>query len=146
MRGPGVVPLAGVYDALSAKLLERAGLPVAYLSGYCVSATLLGLPDVGYLTMAEMLATARNVVGAVEVPVIADGDDGYGNHLNASRLVRELERAGVAGVQIEDQVTPKRCGHMSGKRVVPVGTSSRRRQTPAAIRSSSSSPVPMRSP
>ncbi len=96
-------------------------MPVAYLSGYCVSATQLGLPDVGYLTMTEMLAAARQVSGAVGVPIIADGDDGYGNHLNAARLVRELERLGISGVQIEDQASPKRCGHMAGKRVIQTG-------------------------
>ncbi len=116
----GLLPLAGVYDALSARLAERAGLPAVYVSGYCVSASLLGQPDVGLLTMPEQVAVARTIAGRVDVPVIADGDDGYGNHLNAARLVRDLERAGVAGVQIEDQVSPKRCGHMAGKRIVPL--------------------------
>lgn len=115
-----LLPLAGVYDALSARLAEQAGLSAVYVSGYCVSASLLGRPDVGYLTMQEQVGVARAIAERVSVPVIADGDDGYGNHLNAGRLVRDLERAGVAGVQIEDQVSPKRCGHMAGKRVVPL--------------------------
>lgn len=118
--GDTLLPLAGVYDALSARLAERAGLSAVYVSGYCVSASLLGRPDVGLLTMQEQVNVARAIAERVGVPVIADGDDGYGNHLNAGRLVRDLERAGVAGVQIEDQVSPKRCGHMAGKRIVPL--------------------------
>lgn len=118
MAQGGLIPLAGVFDALSACLLERSGLQVAYVSGYCVSAARLGQPDVGYLTLTEMIETAARIADRVEIPVICDGDDGYGNHLNVARLVRGLERAGVAGVQIEDQVSPKRCGHMAGKRVV----------------------------
>ncbi len=120
MRAPGLVSLAGVYDALSARLLELSGLSAAYVSGYCVSAALLGAPDVGYLTLPEIVATAARIAERIALPVICDGDDGYGNHLNTGRLIRALERAGVAGVQIEDQVSPKRCGHMQGKRVVPM--------------------------
>jgi 2-methylisocitrate lyase-like PEP mutase family enzyme len=119
MAGPELIPLAGVYDALSAVLAERAGLPVAYMSGYCVAAGRLGLPDVGYLTLTEMVDTAARIADRISIPLLADGDDGYGNHLNVGRLVRGLEKAGVAGVQIEDQVSPKRCGHMAGKRVIP---------------------------
>ncbi|QHI99649.1 carboxyvinyl-carboxyphosphonate phosphorylmutase [Xylophilus rhododendri] len=119
MQGDAIVPLAGTYDALSARLAQRAGLPVAYVSGYCVSAALLGQPDVGYLTLPEIVGVARSITAQVDIPIICDGDDGYGNHLNTGRLVRELERVGVAGVQMEDQVSPKRCGHMRGKRVVP---------------------------
>jgi 2-methylisocitrate lyase-like PEP mutase family enzyme len=120
INADALLPLAGVYDALSARLAERAGLAAVYVSGYCVSASLLGRPDVGYLTMQEQVAVARTIAERVDLPVIADGDDGYGNHLNVGRLVRDLERAGVAGLQIEDQVSPKRCGHMTGKRVVPL--------------------------
>ncbi|HWL55462.1 MAG TPA: oxaloacetate decarboxylase [Paracoccus sp. (in: a-proteobacteria)] len=118
LQSRSLVPLAGVYDAMSARLAELAGLPAIYLSGYCVSATQLGLPDVGYLTMTEMLSTAGRITDSVGIPMIVDGDDGYGNHLNVGRMVRALERMGAAGVQIEDQVAPKRCGHMQGKRVV----------------------------
>jgi len=110
--------MAGVYDTLSACLLERAGLPVAFISGYCLAASRLGLPDVGYLTLTEVVENAARIADRVDIPVVCDGDDGYGNHLNVARLVRGLERAGIAGVQIEDQVSPKRCGHMAGKRVV----------------------------
>lgn len=119
MRQPRLIPLAGVYDALSACLLERAGLEAAYVSGYCVAAARLGLPDVGYLTLTEVVENAARIADRIGIPVLCDGDDGYGNHLNVGRLIRGLERAGVAGVQLEDQVSPKRCGHMAGKRVVP---------------------------
>lgn len=109
----------GAYDTLSARLVERAGFPVVYVGGYGLSAAHLGLPDVGFLTMTEMLDAVRKICGAVDVPVVADGDTGYGNHLNTDRLIRELERAGAAGVHIEDQAFPKRCGHMEGKRLAP---------------------------
>ena len=112
-------PVVGAYDALSARLVERAGFPVVHVGGYGLSAAHLGLPDVGLLTMTEMLDTVRRICAAVDVPVLADGDTGYGNHLNTDRLVRELERAGAAGVHIEDQAFPKRCGHMEGKRLAP---------------------------
>ncbi|MCC7274530.1 MAG: isocitrate lyase/PEP mutase family protein [Alphaproteobacteria bacterium] len=115
---PGLVPLVGAYDVLSARLAEQSGFPAIHVGGYNLSASRLGMPDVGFLTMAENLDALRAITGRVSIPVLADGDDGYGNHLNVTRLVRELERAGVAGVHIEDQVFPKRCGHMEGKRVV----------------------------
>ncbi|MBB4301420.1 2-methylisocitrate lyase-like PEP mutase family enzyme [Rhodobium orientis] len=121
MAETDILPMAGVFDALSGTLAEQAGLPLAYVSGYCVSATRLGRPDVGYLGLAELVETARRIAGRIGIPVVADGDDGYGNHLNTARLVRELEAGGIAGVQLEDQVSPKRCGHMAGKRVVPTG-------------------------
>jgi methylisocitrate lyase len=110
---------AGVYDALSARLAERAGFDVLFLSGYGVAATLLGEPDFGLLTQTEVLDTARRVIRAVDVPVIVDGDTGHGGPLNVQRLVRELVATGAGGVLLEDQVWPKRCGHMRGKEVVP---------------------------
>lgn len=110
-------PAVGAYDTLSALLVERAGFPVVHVGGYGLSAAHLGLPDVGFLTMTEMLDAVRRICAAVDVPVIADGDTGYGNHLNTDRLIKELERAGAAGVHIEDQAFPKRCGHMEGKRL-----------------------------
>jgi 2-methylisocitrate lyase-like PEP mutase family enzyme len=113
------VPAVGAFDVLSARLVERAGFPVVHVGGYGLSAAQLGLPDVGYLTMTEMLDAVRRICGAVDVPVLADGDTGYGNHLNTDRLIRELERSGAAGVHLEDQVFPKRCGHMEGKRLAP---------------------------
>jgi 2-methylisocitrate lyase-like PEP mutase family enzyme len=111
------VPIVGAYDALTARLVERAGFPAVYVGGYALSATQLGLPDVGLLTMTEMLDAVRRICAATDIPVIADGDTGYGNHVNTDRLVRELERAGAAGVHLEDQAFPKRCGHMDGKRL-----------------------------
>jgi len=110
----------GVYDALGAKLVERAGFPLTFISGYSVAATQLGLPDFGYLTQTEMVATAKRVCASVSIPIIIDADTGYGNALNVIRTVNELIDAGAAGMFLEDQVWPKRCGHMQGKRVIPV--------------------------
>ncbi len=112
-----VVP--GAYDGVSAKLVERAGFPVVYMTGYGVSASRLGLPDMGFAGLAEMADHARNMAAAVSIPLVADADTGYGNALNARRTVALYEAAGVAGLHIEDQQLPKRCGHMTGKVVVP---------------------------
>ena len=109
----------GVYDALGAKLAERAGFPLTFISGYSVAATHLGLPDFGYLTQTEMVAVAKRVCASVTFPIIIDADTGYGNALNVIRTVNELIEAGAAGMFLEDQVWPKRCGHMKGKRVIP---------------------------
>jgi 2,3-dimethylmalate lyase len=118
---PGRPLLApGCYDALSARLVEEAGFPAVYMTGFGSSAGHLGRPDVGLMTMAEMVDNARRIAAAVEVPVIADADTGYGNPINVIRTVQEYERAGVAAIHIEDQVAPKKCGHMEGKQVVPV--------------------------
>jgi 2-methylisocitrate lyase-like PEP mutase family enzyme len=112
--------MPGVYDALSARLAADAGFPVGFLSGYATSATLLGLPDFGYLTQGEMADVARRVCRAApEMAVIVDADTGYGNALNTRRTVELFEAAGGAGIFLEDQVWPKKCGHMAGKRVVP---------------------------
>ena len=119
LSGGQLVPAPGVYDAMSARLVEAAGFPVVYMSGFGVTASLLGRPDIGLLGMSEMAQAARRVVAAVDVPVIADADTGYGNAINVIRTVQEYEAAGVAAMHIEDQVTPKRCGHMTGKQVVP---------------------------
>jgi methylisocitrate lyase len=116
---PGVTLSVGVWDALSAKLAERAGFELLFLSGFAVAGTRLGEPDFGLLTQTEMLETARRVIGAVQVPVIVDGDTGHGGPLNVQRLVRELVAMGAGGVLLEDQVWPKRCGHMRGKEVIP---------------------------
>ena len=116
----GAMVLPGVYDALGAKLVERAGFPLTFISGYSVAATQLGLPDFGYLTQTEMVATAKRVCHAVNIPILIDADTGYGNALNVIRTVNELVDAGAAGMFLEDQVWPKRCGHMKGKRVIPV--------------------------
>ncbi|MCU0870739.1 MAG: oxaloacetate decarboxylase [Pirellulaceae bacterium] len=114
----GPTSFAGVYDALSAKLAERAGFPLAFVSGYSVAATFLGEPDLGILTQTEMIDQARRICASVRIPVIVDADTGYGNPLNVFRTVRELIDAGAAGCFLEDQVWPKRCGHMRGKRIV----------------------------
>jgi 2-methylisocitrate lyase-like PEP mutase family enzyme len=114
------VLMPGVWDALSAKLARRAGHEVAFLSGYSVSATLLGLPDFGYLTQGEMAEVARRVCGAApDLMVIVDADTGYGNPLNTIRTVELWEAAGATGMFLEDQTWPKKCGHMAGKVVVP---------------------------
>ena len=117
MPRPVVAP--GSYDALSARLVEQAGFDVVYMSGFASTASLIGRPDVGLLTGTEMIDNARRIVAAVDVPVIADGDTGYGNAINVVRTVQSYEQAGVAGVHLEDQVMPKKCGHMSGKAVIP---------------------------
>ena len=108
----------GCYDALSARLVEEAGFPAAYMTGFGSSAGHLGRPDVGLMTMADMVDNARRIVDAVDIPVIADADTGYGNPINVIRTVQAYERAGVAAIHIEDQVAPKKCGHMEGKQVV----------------------------
>lgn len=113
------VPAPGAYDALTARLVEQAGFPCVYMTGFGTAASLLGRPDVGLLTCSEMVDNVRRIVRAVDVPVVADADTGYGNAVNVIRTVQEYEQAGVAGLHLEDQVMPKRCGHMSGKQVIP---------------------------
>ena len=120
LAGADPVLAPGAYDALSARLVAEAGFPAVYMTGFGAAASLLGRPDVGLLTMSEMVDQARRMVDAVAVPVIADADTGYGNPLNVLRTVRAYEQAGVAALHLEDQVTPKRCGHLAGKQVVPV--------------------------
>jgi 2,3-dimethylmalate lyase len=113
---PLVAP--GAYDALSARLIEQAGFDAVYMTGFGTTASLIGRPDVGLLSGAEMVDNARRIVSAVDVPVIADADTGYGNAINVVRTVQLYEQAGVAGIQLEDQVMPKKCGHMSGKALI----------------------------
>ena len=108
----------GAYDGLSARLVEQAGFDAVYMTGFGTTASLIGRPDVGLLTGSEMVDNARRIVSAVDVPVIADADTGYGNAINVLRTVQLFEQAGVAGLQLEDQVAPKKCGHMSGKAVI----------------------------
>ncbi|HZQ84923.1 MAG TPA: isocitrate lyase/PEP mutase family protein [Acidimicrobiales bacterium] len=118
----GSVLMPGVWDALSARLASNAGFDVVFISGYATAGTQLGLPDFGYLTQTEIADVARRVCGAIpDTCVVVDGDTGYGNALNTIRTVQLYEAAGAAGIFLEDQVWPKRCGHMEGKRVVPVG-------------------------
>ena len=115
---PGILPMPCCFDALSARLIERAGFPVTFMSGFAVSAARLARPDVGLISFGEMRDQLRDITGAVSIPVLADGDTGYGNAVNVKRTVREYARAGAAAVMIEDQVWPKRCGHTRGKQVV----------------------------
>jgi 2-methylisocitrate lyase-like PEP mutase family enzyme len=119
LDGDEIVAAPGAYDALSARLIEAAGFDVVYMTGFGTTASLIGRPDVGLLTLTEMADAARRLAGAVGVPVLADADTGYGNPVNVVRTIREYEQAGVAGLHLEDQVMPKRCGHLSGKDVVP---------------------------
>ena len=109
----------GIYDGLTAKLAAGVGFEALYMTGYGTSASRRGLPDIGLLTMTEMLDNVRAIADAVEIPLIADADTGYGNAVNVVRTVKEYERAGAAAIHIEDQVWPKRCGHMRGKQVIP---------------------------
>ncbi|RJP68024.1 MAG: carboxyvinyl-carboxyphosphonate phosphorylmutase [Candidatus Abyssobacteria bacterium SURF_17] len=119
LRRKKLIVAPGAYDALTAKLVEGAGFEAAYMTGYGTAASMRGLPDIGLLTMTEMLENVRAIAGAVGIPLIADADTGYGNAINVIRTVREFEKAGAAAIHIEDQVWPKRCGHMSGKQVIP---------------------------
>jgi 2-methylisocitrate lyase-like PEP mutase family enzyme len=118
IRLPSPVLAPGCYDALSARLVEEAGFPAAYMTGFGSSAGYLGRPDVGLMTMLEMVDNARRIVDAVDIPVIADADTGYGNPINVIRTVQAYESAGVAAIHIEDQVAPKKCGHMEGKQLI----------------------------
>ena len=115
-RNPVLAP--GAYDSMSALLIQQAGFDVVYMTGFGTSASQLGQPDVGLMTMPEMVSNAKRIVQAVDVPVIADGDTGYGNPINVIRTIREYEAAGVSAIQLEDQVAPKKCGHMEGKQVI----------------------------
>ncbi len=120
LKQEGLLLMPGVYDCLSARIASRTGFEVIFITGYSLSATLLGEPDFGLLTQTEMLAAARRICGTVGNPVIVDADTGYGNAINVMRTVKELIHAGAAGMFLEDQVWPKRCGHMKGKQVIPL--------------------------
>lgn len=114
-----IIIVPGAYDALSAKIIQQAGFKVMLMGGYSIAASRLAQPDVGYLSMTEMADALKVIIDAVKLPVIADGDTGYGNPLSVMRTVKEYERVGAAAVIFEDQVFPKRCGHMQGKEVIP---------------------------
>lgn len=114
-----VQQIVGVYDCLSARLASLHDFDWLHIGGYNLSASTLGYPDVGLLTLSENVERVRRIVPHCNRPVLADGDDGYGNHLNVIRLVKEMQAAGASAIHLEDQVLPKRCGHMDGKRVIP---------------------------
>ena len=118
---PGIIVAPGAYDCLTATLIEQAGFPVVYMTGGGTSVAQLGYPDLGLATMSEMVRAASLMAGSVSVPLIADADTGYGGVLNIQRTVREYERAGVAALHLEDQVSPKRCGHLDQKQVIATG-------------------------
>ena len=120
LRADGMITAPGAYDCITARLVEQAGFAAVYMTGAGTAAT-LGYPDYGLVTMSEMAANAGRLAAATTLPVIADADTGYGNELNVVRTVREYERRGVAGIHIEDQGFPKRCGHLEDKVVIPLG-------------------------
>jgi 2-methylisocitrate lyase-like PEP mutase family enzyme len=119
LAADGAVMAPGVSDPLFARLVAKHGFDTLYMTGAGTSATRLGMPDVGLLTLTEMVDNAARIVAASELPVIADCDNGYGGPLNVRRAVQEYERAGVAAIHLEDQVLPKRCGHLAGKQLIP---------------------------
>ncbi|MCC5861427.1 MAG: isocitrate lyase/PEP mutase family protein [Gammaproteobacteria bacterium] len=121
LAAPGILQAPGVYDGLSALLVERAGFPVMFLSGAGLAYTRFGRPDLGLVTMSELVETVAVISERIGLPMIVDGDTGFGNALNLKRTVQRLEQAGAAAIQFEDQLAPKRCGHMQGKQVVSTG-------------------------
>ena len=120
LAGERCIVAPGVADAFAARMVAMEGFDVCYMTGFGTSLTRLGMPDIGLLTMSEMAENAARVADACGVPLVADADTGYGNPMNVRRTIREYERAGVAGLHLEDQAWPKRCGHLAGKRVIPI--------------------------
>jgi methylisocitrate lyase len=120
IHAPRLLVMPGAYDALSARVIAEAGFAAIQCSGFGMSATRLGLPDYSFLSLTDMLAATQPIVDAVDLPVMADGDTGFGNAVNAWYTVRAFERIGCAGINIEDQVAPKRCGHLDGKTIIPI--------------------------
>src|SRR3546814_213561 len=119
LEQPGMLVAPGAYDAITARLIQQAGYPLVYMTGAGTSAS-LGYPDYGLVTLTEMADNAAILARSVDIPVISDADTGYGNELNVTRTVREFEARGVAAIHIEDQATPKRCGHLDGKEIEPL--------------------------
>jgi 2-methylisocitrate lyase-like PEP mutase family enzyme len=134
LEGEELVRAPGAPEALTARLIEQAGFPAVYMTGFGATAVLLGCPDIGLLTQTEMTTHARSLVRAVAVPVIADADTGYGGPANIERTVKEYGQAGVAAIHLEDQAAPKRCGHMAGVKLVPTETMLRRLDCALAAR------------
>jgi 2-methylisocitrate lyase-like PEP mutase family enzyme len=137
LAGPEPVLAPGAYDALSARLIEQAGFPAVYLTGFGIAASVLGRPDIGLVTLTEMADAARRLVRATSLPIIADADTGYGNAIGVVRAVQEYEAAGVAAIQLEDQISPKKCAHMEGKRLVPTTEMTSKVRAAVAARASS---------
>jgi methylisocitrate lyase len=119
LNGTGILVVPGAFDAASARLVAAAGFDACYMTGAGTVTALAGLPDIGLLSSTEMATNARYIAGAVDIPVFADADTGYGNAINVMRTVREYEQVGLAGLHIEDQVAPKKCGHVAGKECIP---------------------------
>jgi 2,3-dimethylmalate lyase len=120
LREPGIIVAPGAYDCYTAKLIEHEGFPAVYMTGAGTALTRLGKPDLGFATLSEMVSNAAAMASTVSIPLIADADTGYGGALNVYRTVQEYEKAGVAALHIEDQIFPKRCGHLDGKQVIPL--------------------------
>ena len=120
LQNPGIIMAPGAYDCLTARIIQNAGFPAVYMTGAGTSVATLGYPDLALTSMSEMVGNAADIAAAVDVPVIADADTGYGGILNIQRTIRQYQRAGVAGVHIEDQEFPKRCGHLDNKRVIGI--------------------------
>lgn len=118
LQAPGLLTMPCCFDALSARLIEQADFPLTFMSGFAVAAARLAMPDTGLISYAEMLDQGRSICSAVAIPVIGDGDTGYGNAANVRRTIQGYAEAGLAGIMIEDQLAPKRCGHTAGKEVV----------------------------
>lgn len=119
LLGRGIVVMPGAHDAITAMLVERTGFDALYITGSGLATAVAGLPDIGLMTMSEVVGHARYIAGSVDIPAICDADTGYGEVLNVMRAVREFEMAGVAGIHIEDQRSPKKCGHLPGKQLIP---------------------------
>jgi 2-methylisocitrate lyase-like PEP mutase family enzyme len=119
LRRPAVIRSLGAHDVFTARLIESAGLETVFLGGFGTAASLFGVPDIGLVTLTEMADAVRRMAMRVSIPVVADGDTGHGELYNVVRTVREFEQAGAAGILLEDQVTPKRCGHFEGKQIIP---------------------------
>ena len=134
LNRPGIIRSLAAHDAFTAKICAAAGIELLFLGGFGAAASGYGLPDLGLLGLADMAEAARRMTQAVDVPVIVDADTGYGSLPNVARTVRELERAGAAGMILEDQVFPKRCGHFSGKSVIPIEEMTAKLQTACDVR------------
>jgi 2-methylisocitrate lyase-like PEP mutase family enzyme len=135
LKRPGIICSLAAHDVFTAKICEAAGMEMLFLGGFGAAASGYGLPDLGLLGLAEMAEAARRMSGALKIPVIVDGDTGYGSISNVIRTVQEFERAGAAGMLLEDQVFPKRCGHFEGKIVIPVAEMSAKLQAALGARS-----------